>query len=81
VAEGLERFAEAVGPADPGEAAHALEALAADIGLPRRLREVGVFEEDLEPVATWVAQRSPDALQDPRSVSVTDALAILRAAW
>jgi maleylacetate reductase len=79
--EGLERFAHALGLGDQGEAADALETLVGELGLPRRLREVGVFEEDLEPVAIWVAERSPDSRQDPRSVSVTDALGILQAAW
>jgi maleylacetate reductase len=81
VAGGLGLFAEALGVGDPEKAANALGDLAAGLGLPQRLREVGVFEEDLEPVAAWVAERSPDARQDLRPVSVGHALSILRAAW
>jgi maleylacetate reductase len=78
--EGLARFAEAVGAHDPARAADEMEAMAAGLGLPRRLREVGVFEQDLESVAAWFADR-PETRQSPRTVSVDDVLAILRAAW
>jgi alcohol dehydrogenase class IV len=78
---GLALFAEALGVGGPAQAADAVEALVAGLGLPQKLREVGVFEHDLEPVAVWVAERSPVARQGPGSPSVTDALAVLRAAW
>jgi alcohol dehydrogenase class IV len=78
--EGLARFAEAVGARDPAGAADAMEAMAARLGLPPRLREVGVFEQDLESVAAWTADR-PEMRQGPRHVSVDHVLAILRAAW
>ena len=78
---GLARFSEAIGAGGPAEGADLVEARATDLGLPRRLREVGVFEQDIEPVAAWVAERSPEARQNPRPVSESDALAILRAAW
>lgn len=78
---GLVVLAEAIGVAGPAEAADAIEALAADLGLPRRLREVGVFEQDLEFVAAWTAERSPEAAHSPRPVSAADALALLRGAW
>jgi alcohol dehydrogenase class IV len=73
--------AEALGAAGPAEAADAIEALAADLGLPRKLREVGVFEQDLESVAASTEERSPEALHGPKHVSVTETLGILRAAW
>jgi maleylacetate reductase len=79
--EGLVAFARTIGEDDPGHAAGAVEAVAADLGLPRRLREAGVFEEDLKPVAAWATERSAEARRDPGSFSLTDALAVLRAAW
>jgi maleylacetate reductase len=79
--EGLARFAQAIGAGGPAEGAAAVEALGAELGLPRRLREIGVFEQDLEPVAAWAAERSPEARNNPRPVSATDALAVLREAW
>ena len=78
---GLARVAEAIGVGGSAEAADAIEALVADLGLPKKLREVGVFEQDLESVATWAAERRPEALYSPKPVSVTEALAVLRAAW
>jgi maleylacetate reductase len=77
---GLARFAEAVGAPDPAGAADAMETMVARLGLPQRLREVGVFEEDLNPIAVWTADRH-ETRQGPRPVSVEDVLAILRAAW
>jgi maleylacetate reductase len=78
--DALARFAEALGARDPAGAADEMEAMAAGLGLPRRLREVGVFEQDLELVAAWTADR-PEMGQSARPVSVDDVLAILRAAW
>jgi maleylacetate reductase len=78
--ERLARFAEAVGARDPAGAADAMEAMATRLGLPQRLREVGVFEQDLEPIAAWTVGR-PETRQGPRPVSVEDVLAILRTAW
>jgi maleylacetate reductase len=79
--EGLARFARAIGADGPNEAAAAIEALAGRLGLPRKLREIGVFEQDLEPAAAWAAERSPEIRNNPRPVSVADALAVLREAW
>lgn len=45
------------------------------LGLPRRLREAGVFEQDLEPIAEWAAEHRGEAAVR------TEALGILRDAW
>jgi len=79
--QGLARFAEAIVARGPAEGADAVEAMTADLGLPRQLREAGVFEEDLEPVAAWAAEESPEVADNPRPVTTEDALGILRAAW
>jgi alcohol dehydrogenase class IV len=79
--EALTRFARAIAVAGPAEGVDAVEALVVDVGLPRQLREAGVFEQDLEPVAAWAAERSPDVANNPRPVSAEDALGILQAAW
>ena len=50
-----------------------VERIVRDLGLPRRLREAGVFEEDLGPVATWASA----ATDEP----IDAAGALLRAAW
>lgn len=74
------RFAGAVRAGSPGEAADLLAALAAGLGLPRRLREAGVFEGDLEAVARSAADglRGADVA---RPASAPEILWILRAAW
>jgi alcohol dehydrogenase class IV len=79
--EGPALFARAIGRDDPAQAADALADLIAQLRLPRKLREVGVFEQDLEAVASWVGERSHEARNDPDAFSVDDALAILRTAW
>jgi maleylacetate reductase len=79
--EGLVRFARAIGATGPAEGVDAVEGLVVDLGLPRTLREAGVFEQDLEPVAAWAAEQSPEAANNPRPVSADDALAVLRSAW
>jgi len=79
--DGLAHLAEAIGVEGSAETADAIEALVADLGLPQKLREVGVFEQDLESVATWTAERSPEAPHSPKPVSVIETLAVLRAAW
>lgn len=79
--EGLVLLADALGVGGPAQAPEAIQALSADLGLPQKLREVGVFEQDLELVAAWTAERSPEATHSPKPVSATEALAVLRAAW
>jgi alcohol dehydrogenase len=66
---------------DAGRAVEALESLLAKLAIPRRLRDIGVAQADLETIAEaamsdWFIKRSP------RSVaSAGEVLAILEAAW
>jgi alcohol dehydrogenase class IV len=78
---GLAGFTESIGLDDQADAANAASDLVRDLRLPRKLREVGVFEQDLEPVASWAGQRSHEVGHDHQAFSDSDALAILRAAW
>ena len=71
---------EQLGVALGAQAAPAIDALRAELGLPGRLSEVGVAEEDLEAVAR-LSQANQNVARNPRPVSESDALAILRAAW
>ena len=79
--EAQERFALAIGAASAEDAADRVQRLVSDLGLPTRLREAGVFEQDLEPIAAAAVERSPHVKRNPRPVSEDDALAVLRAAW
>ena len=65
---------------DGADAAGAIDRLRAAVGLPGRLSEVGVVEDDLEAVAR-LSQANANVARNPRPVSEADALAILRAAW
>ena len=49
-------------------------------GLPSRLRDVGVSEDDLDAVAR-LSQGNPTVARNPRPVSEEDARAILAAAY
>lgn len=62
------------------DAAAAIDGLRAAVGLPGRLSEVGVTEDDLAAVAR-LSQSNHNVARNPRPVSEDDALAILRAAW
>ena len=62
------------------DAAEAVDALRAGIGLPGRLSEAGVDEADLEAVAR-LSQSNANVARNPRPVSESDALAILRSAY
>lgn len=79
--EGQEALARAIGAVSAEQAIERIEGLASSAGLPRRLREVGVMEEDLEPLAEWAAERSPAVRGNPKPVAAPDVLGILRAAW
>ncbi len=69
-----------IGAALGGDAVPAIDALRAQVGLPGRLSEAGVTEDDLEAIAR-LSQANANVARNPRPVSEDDALAILRAAW
>ena len=64
----------------PDDAAGAVDELRAGLGLPGRLSEAGVAEDDLEAVAR-LSQSNHNVSRNPRPVSEADALTILQAAW
>jgi maleylacetate reductase len=78
VPDELRRIGAAFGDADdaPGAAARLVERL----GLPTRLRDCGVEEEDLDAVAR-LSGGNPSVRANPRPVSEDDARAILAAAF
>ncbi len=87
--EPLARAAEALGVVAAGRPVSAVaaagiervEALIATLGLPRRLREVGVREEDL-PTLARLAFENRTVQQNPRAIVHVEQLeALLRAAW
>ncbi|MFZ6004868.1 MAG: iron-containing alcohol dehydrogenase family protein [Actinomycetota bacterium] len=78
VPDDVRRIGEALGSGD--DAATAVDALRSRLGLPARLRDAGVAEDDLEAVAR-LSQSNHNVARNPRPVSEADALAILRAAW
>ena len=63
-----------------GRPAAAVEVLRERAGLPARLRDVGVSEDDLDAVAR-LSQGNPTVARNPRPVSEEDARAILAAAY
>jgi maleylacetate reductase len=78
VPDEVERIGAALGCAS--DAAGAVDGLRAQLGLPARLRDAGVTEDDLAAVAR-LSQSNGNVARNPRPVSEADALAILRAAW
>ena len=74
----LERVGAALG--DATDAAGAVEVLLHRLGLPARLSDCGVDDDDIEAVARQ-AESSPSVKGNPRPVSEADALAILHAAF
>ncbi|TNC91446.1 iron-containing alcohol dehydrogenase [Thalassolituus sp.] len=58
-----------------------LEQLIADSGLPARLRECGIKEDDLPMLASEAMKQQRLLINNPRTVSEEDALAIYRAAY
>lgn len=62
-------------------AGDAVAELIADLGLPGRLRDVGIKQDQLSAIADEAA-KNPVVLSNPRPItSATDVLQILRAAW
>jgi alcohol dehydrogenase class IV len=78
VPDDVARIGEALGA--PGDAAGVVDALRSSLGLPGRLSEVGVSQEDLDAVAR-LSQSNPNVMANPRPVSEDDARSILRAAF
>lgn len=74
----LHRIGVALG--DPDDPAGAVDRLRERLGLPGRLSEVGVTEDDLDAVAR-MAPASPTVQANPRPVSEDEARGILEAAW
>jgi maleylacetate reductase len=77
----VERMAPGARAAEAAGAADAVEDLSRRLGLPRKLREVGVFEEDLGVVADWVTGTELGGIRLPPKLARTDVLSILSAAW
>ena len=76
--------AEAAGEGSQGQAARfiaALSTLSADIGLPPRLRDVGIGADDLPVMAAAAMKQTRLLVNNPREVGEADALAIYKAAW
>ena len=65
---------------DPDDPAGAVDRFRESLGLPGRLSEAGVAEDDLAVVAR-LSQSNHNVARNPRPVSEADALAILEAAW
>jgi alcohol dehydrogenase len=79
---GPDTFASTPAENRPSAAIHAVDgllAIGAGAGLPLRLSEVGVTEQQLEPIARLALDDGSIAM-NPRGVEFADALAILRAA-
>jgi alcohol dehydrogenase class IV len=58
-----------------------LSALARDLGLPLRLRDMGIGENALAMLATDAMKQTRLLVNNPRPLTEADALAIYRAAW
>jgi alcohol dehydrogenase class IV len=71
------RLATALG-AEDGDAAGAIDRLRERLGLPSRLSDVGVTDDDLDAVAR-MAEGSPSVRNNPRPVTEADARGILEA--
>lgn len=69
-------------PRERGAAfAEALQTLSRELGLPQRLREVGIAEGDLAMLARDAMKQTRLLVNNPRPLEEADALAIYRAAW
>lgn len=77
VPEAVRRFGEAIGA--PGDPAARVEELAG-LGVPTRLRELGVPEEDLEELGAAAAARAGNQA-NPRPATEEEAADLLRSVW
>jgi alcohol dehydrogenase class IV len=68
-------------PAAAQRAVATVQRLQSDIGIPGRLRDLGVREDQLRPFAEKAAGIKRILRVNPRQVSVADLEGILRAAW
>ena len=67
--------------ANTGSLADGLSRLAARLGLPERLRDVGIPAEALDKLADDAMQQTRLLINNPRPLTRADALAIYTAAW
>jgi alcohol dehydrogenase class IV len=58
-----------------------LAELSAKVGLPRRLRDVGIREEDIAGLARDAMKQTRLLVNNPRDVTEPDARSIYQAAW
>jgi alcohol dehydrogenase class IV len=65
---------------DPDSVADAFQSLIGSLGLPLRLRDIGVTEQDLE-ILPKAAMRDHSTATNPRKITETDCSEILRQAW
>jgi alcohol dehydrogenase class IV len=80
--ERMARVGQLLGAAPTADAAiAAVERLSADIGIPRRLRDLGAREDQLPQFAAKAITVKRILRVNPRPVSEQDALAVLRAAY
>jgi len=59
----------------------ALEGLIEQVGLPRRLREVGIGEEHIDLLAADAMKQTRLLVNNPRPLELADAVALYREAW
>jgi len=78
IGDSAPRIGEALGDAD--DPAGAVDRLRQRLGLPGRLSEVGVSEEDIDVVAK-ASQSSPGVRSNPRRVGEDEAREVLEAAY
>jgi alcohol dehydrogenase class IV len=74
-------LADLAGPARAGAFAEAMAALAAEVGLQPRLRDVGIPADAIAMMAEDAMKQSRLLVNNPRPVTLADAHAIYQAAW
>jgi alcohol dehydrogenase class IV len=81
IATALDQRVENLDPKDAAlKSIQAIEELREDIGLPTRLRDVGVRREDFQEMAEQ-ALEDPSLEMNPRSVTIEDALQVYELAF